>query len=141
MHIEDRVEIEASTDDVWALTVDVERWPGITPTITSVERLGDEPFGVGSQARIKQPRQRPAVWTVTSFEAGRHFAWATSVLGMRMEGGHHLEGDATRTVNMLTLDVTGPMAPILGRLVAGQLRKAIATENQGFKRVAEAART
>ena len=141
MHIEDRVEIDASTDEVWALTVDVARWPEATPTMTSIERLGDEPLGVGSQARIKQPRMRPAVWTVTRFEPGRHFAWATNVLGMRLEGGHHLEGDSSRTVNTLTLDVTGPMAPVLGRLVAGQFRKAIATENQGFKRTAEAART
>jgi uncharacterized membrane protein len=140
MHIEDRVEIEASIDAVWAMTEDVERWPEITPTITSVQRLDDEPFGVGSRARIKQPMQRPAVWTVTRFEPGRHFAWATKTLGMRMEGGHHLEGDASRTVNTLTLDVTGPMAPVLGRLFAGQFRKAIQTENQGFKREAEAAR-
>jgi uncharacterized membrane protein len=141
MLIEDRVEIEASTDEVWALTVDVERWPDVTPTMTSVERLGDEPFGVGSQARIKQPRQRPAVWTVTRFEPGRHFAWATTTLGMRLEGGHHLEGDDRRTVNTLTLEVTGPLASTLGRLLVGQFRKAIATENQGFKRTAEAART
>ena len=139
MHIEDRVEIAASTDAVWALTVDVERWPDITPTITTVERLGDEPFGVGSEARIKQPRQRPAVWTVTQFDPGKTFAWATTTLGMRMEGGHHLEGDDHHTVNTLTLDVTGPLASTLGRLVAGQFRKAIQTENQGFKRTAEAA--
>jgi hypothetical protein len=81
------------------------------------------------------------VWTVTRFEPGRHFAWATQAMGLRMEGGHHLEGDETRTVNRLTLDVTGPLAPILGRLLIGQFRTAIATENQGFKRAAESART
>ena len=138
MHIEDRVEIAASTDAVWALTMDVERWPDITPTITSVDRLGDEPFGIGSQARIKQPRQRATTWAVTQFDPGKTFVWATSTLGMRMEGGHHLEGDDHRTVNTLTLEVTGPLASTLGRLVAGQFRKAIQTENQGFKRVAEA---
>ncbi len=139
MHLEDRLEIAAPVSTVWDLTVDVERWPDSTPTITSVERLDDGPLGIGSQARIKQPRQRSTVWTVTAFEPGRTFAWATRTLGMRMEGGHHLEGDESRCTNTLTLDVSGPMAPILGRLVAGQLRKAITTENQGFKRTAEAA--
>src|SRR5215213_5897034 len=77
MHLEHRLEIDTPASVVWDLTVDVERWPETTPTMTSVERLDDGPLGVGSQARIKQPAQRPTVWTVTRFEPGRHFAWAT----------------------------------------------------------------
>jgi uncharacterized membrane protein len=138
MRLEDRLEIAAPAAVVWDLTVDVERWPESTPTITSVERLDDGPFGLGSKARIKQPAQRPAVWTVTSFEPGRHFAWATKTLGLHLEGGHHIEADGDTCTNTLTLDVSGPMASTLGRLLAGQFRKAIATENQGFKRTAEA---
>jgi uncharacterized membrane protein len=139
MHLEDRLEIEAPAAVVWALTADVERWPESTPTMTTVERLDDGPLAVGSQARIKQPAQRERIWTVTRFEEGRAFAWATRAMGMRMEGAHLIEGDATTCTNTLTLDVTGALAPVLGRLLAGQLRKAIATENQGFKRSAEAA--
>ena len=138
MHLENRLEIAAPVSRLWDLTVDVERWPDVTPTMTSVERLDEGAFGVGSRARVKQPRQRPTEWTVTRFEPGRMFAWAASTLGMHFEGGHHLEGDETSSVNTLTLDVTGPTAPLLGRLLKGQLAKAIATENQGFKRVAEA---
>ena len=138
MHVEDRIEIDAPAAVVWDLTVDVERWPESTPTITSVERLDDGPFGLGSQARIKQPAQRPAVWTVTAFEPGRHFAWATKTLGMRLEGGHLIEPNGSSCTNTLTLDVTGPLASTVGRLLAGQFRKAITTENQGFKRTAEA---
>jgi len=36
--------------------------------MTSVERLDDGPITLGSRARVKQPGQRPAVWTVTELE-------------------------------------------------------------------------
>ena len=138
MHLEDRVEIAAPAARVWELTEDVERWPETTPTMTSVERLDEGPLAIGSQARIKQPAQRARVWTVTRLEPGRRFAWATRAMGMGMEGGHLIEGDDRSCTNTLTLDVSGPLASTVGRLLAGQLRKAIQTENQGFKAAAEA---
>jgi len=39
--------------------------------------------------------------------------------------------------NTLVLDVTGPASGLVGRLVGRQISKALATENAGFKRVAE----
>ncbi len=138
MHLEDRIEIASAASTVWDLTVDVERWPEITPTtMTKVERLDEGPLAVGSQARIKQPAQRPTVWTVTQFEPGRRFAWTTKTLGLHLEGGHLIEGEGGTCTNTLTLDVTGPLASTLGRLLAGQFRKTIATENRGFKQAAE----
>jgi uncharacterized membrane protein len=138
MRLEHEIAIAAPASVVWDLTADVERWPEITPTMTTVQRLDEGPLAVGSQARIKQPRQGERTWTVTRLEPGRSFAWATNALGMRMEGGHTITGDERACLNLLTLDVTGLLAPVLGRLLAGQLRKAIATENEGFKATAEA---
>lgn len=137
MKLENTQRIEAPVDVVWALTEDVERWPDITPTMTSVERLDDGPLAVGSQARIKQPGQGSRVWTVTRFEPGRLFAWSTKALGTHMEGSHHLSEEDGVCVNRLVLELTGGTAGIVGRLLGGQLRKAIATENEGFKAAAE----
>ena len=64
MRIEHEVTIRASVDDVWALTIDVEALPTITPTMTSVRRLDNGPIGVGSKAVIKQPGQAERTWTV-----------------------------------------------------------------------------
>lgn len=141
MKLEHTVQIDAPVEVVWALTEDVEGWPAITPTMTSVERLDDGPLGVGSQARIKQPGQGARTWTVTRFEPGRTFAWSAKALGALMEGSHHLsEGPSGGCVNRLELEITGATASVVGRLLGGQLLKAITTENEGFKRSAESRR-
>jgi uncharacterized membrane protein len=139
MRIEHSIDITAPIERVWDLTMDVEAWPGLTPTITRVERLDSGPLAVGSRARIKQPAQRAKVWTVTELEAGKCFAWATKAVGTKMTGGHALsQTEAGTTKNTLTVDIEGPLAPVVGRLLRRPILSAITEENQGFKRAAEA---
>jgi hypothetical protein len=57
---------------------------------------------------------------------------------MNMVAAHHIEPTATGCVNRLTLDVSGGLTPILGRVLRGQFARSIATENAGFKSAAEA---
>ncbi len=133
------VTIEASIEQVWALTIDIEQWPALTPTMTSVARLDDGPLRVGSSARVVQPRQRPTIWTVTRIDAPHTFEWQTKVLTVTMTARHHLVpvGDTCR--NELRVDLSGPGSGILGRVLGSTMRGAIETENQGFKRQAEQA--
>ena len=142
MRFENTVVIDAPVDTVWDMTIDVARWPSITPTMTRVQRLDSGPMRVGSQARIKQPGQSEAVWTVTHLGPagqdgkGREFTWQTRRLGLTMTGSHHLEPLGVGTRNTLTLDVSGPGAGIFGRLFGRIMRNAIATENAGFRAAA-----
>lgn len=138
MHLQDELLIHAPVERVWALTVDVERWPEATPTMTEVTRLDDGPLGVGSQARIKQPAQSARVWTVTRLDEPTSFEWATTLGPLRLRGGHHLSGEGDACRNRLTLDVEGFGSGLFGLVAGRTLRKAIATENEGFKSVAEA---
>ena len=133
-HVE---EIEAAADDVWDLTVDVEALPSLTSTITHVERLDDGRLEVGSRVRIKQPGQRAKVWTVTALESGRRFAGSTTAMGMTTTAAHDEEAADDGTVNTLSLDRTGALSPVIGRLLERPLRRALATENAGFKYAAE----
>ena len=140
MAIHDELHIDAPIERVWELTVDVERWPELTSTVRSVERLDDGPFGLGSRARISQPRQRPTVWTVTRFEPPHAFEWETSVLGARLVGTHHLavEGEGCR--NVLGVEVADTLAGRAVRhLLGSMMHRAIRTENEGFKAAAERA--
>ena len=137
MRIEHVQEINVPAGIVWKHTVDVESLPSITPTISKVERLDDGPLGVGSEVRIKQPGQRDRVWTVTEFQPEQRFAWSTKAMGMTMTGTHELNDAHAGTSNTLAIDLTGPLASVMGPLLKRPLRKALATENQGLKTTAE----
>ena len=137
MKIEHVQEISASVSDVWGLTVDVESLPDLTSTITKVGRLEQGPLGIGSEVLIKQPGQRERVWTVNEFEPERRFAWTTKAIGLTMTGCHDLRRSDTGTSNTLTIELTGTLAPVVGPLIQRSIRKALATENEGFRVFAE----
>ena len=137
MIIEHTITINAPIATVWALTTNVEAWPSIMPTVTSVELLESAPVGLGSQAKIKQPGQRLAVWTVNAFRENREFAWSTKVLGTKMTGRHQLFEVPSGTQNTLTIELVGPLANVLRALTGRAVQKAITTENESFKRAAE----
>lgn len=136
MHIDNTLAIAAPVHRVWDLTIDIERWPTLTPTILSVERIDDGDLRVGSSARVRQPRMPLAVWTVTELEPLSRFVWEAQILGSRFVGGHHLTSTSDGTRNVLTLDVTGWTAGLLAATAGSAMRQAIATENDGFRRAA-----
>ena len=139
MRVEHAIDIAAPPREIWGLTVDIERWPAITPTVTAVERLDDGgPITVGSTARLSQPGQPDRTWTVTELEPERRFAWSTKTTGMTMTGVHEITETDDGATQTLIVVVEGPLA-VLGPLLRRPLRKAITTENEGFKRAAEAA--
>jgi hypothetical protein len=140
MRWEDSITIEAPADRVWQLTIDVTNWPTLSPkTMQRVERLDDGPFGLGSSARIKQPGQPAAVWTVTQFDAGRRFVWHTRRMGLTLVATHHVEDLGPRCRNTLVVEATGRGSGLFGRVIGPLLLRTIATENACFKREAERA--
>jgi carbon monoxide dehydrogenase subunit G len=150
MRWENTVTIEAPAEVVWRLTVDVTNLPAITPTMTRVIRLDDGPMRVGSRARIKQPGQPEAVWTVTRIDEGREFGdgsdpnvrqftWETKRMGLAMTGSHLIRQVGDQCQNTLVLDVQGRGAGLFGRIFGRALRSAIETENAGFRTAAQQA--
>jgi uncharacterized membrane protein len=129
--------IDAPADVVWQLTTDVEAWPATTPTMQSVKRLDDGPLRVDSQARIKQPGQAEAVWTVTRLEPGHEFSWESRRRGLVLTGTHTVTADGSNCRNTLVLDATGPLAAPLGLVFGAVFRRVLRTENAGFKAAAE----
>jgi carbon monoxide dehydrogenase subunit G len=137
MHVEHSIHIDAPPEVVWRVTEDVERWPEWTPTVTSVQRVGSEPFGLGSVARIKQPAQPEAEWVITEFENRRRFAWETRRTGLHMAAIHDLAAEGTGTRNLLRVEASGAVAVLLWPILRYALRRALADENQGLKKRAE----
>jgi uncharacterized membrane protein len=141
MKLEHSETINAAVERVWALTIDVESWPTITPTtVTSVQPLDGGPLRVGSTARIKQPGQRAKVWTVTAIEPTTCFAWQARVFGTTMTATHTLASPQPHTTtNSLRIDLEGPLARMVAFVAGRQMRRVLATENRCFREAAESA--
>lgn len=130
--------VNASAEQVWRLFIDVEHWSEITPTIREIRRLDNGPFQVGSEAVVRQPRLPRARWRVTAIDPGRSFTWENATPGVTVVAQHRVEpaGD-TAAVITLTLRTEGPLAGPVGALTGGMTKKAITTELESFRRVAE----
>ncbi len=137
MRIENKIEIAAPIEKVWDMTLDVEKWPDHTSTMTSVQRLESGPLKIGSKVRIKQPGQRAKVWTVTLVDPPKGFAWTAKLMGMTMTATHLLKQSETGTKNALIVDIEGGPTPVLGAVLRGPILNAIKTENEGLKAAAE----
>lgn len=136
------IEVAAPPERVWDLTIDVERWPALFPTVTSIVRVDPGPMAVGSSARIRQPAQPERLWTVVTCDAPRRFVWVTQGLGFTMRADHEIAPTPTGgAINRLTLDIDGPMAGLLAAVAGRKLREVLAIENEGFRVAAEAAAT
>lgn len=134
--ITNTLDMEAPIDTVWALTMDIESWPEISPTMTSVRRLDDGPIRVGSQALVKQPAQRPTTWTVTGLEAPTLFEWTARVLGVTVTASHVLEATSSGCRNTLSVEMSGRGSRLLAAIAGRQIRQAITLENEGFRAAA-----
>jgi len=104
--------IHAPTQPVWEVLSDVVHWPDWTPTINSVERLDDGPFGQGSRVRVRQPKLPPASWLVTEVVEGRSFTWEAAGPGMRTIGRHEVVADETGSQVTLSIEQTGPVGAV-----------------------------
>lgn len=138
MHHEASIDIERPPDDAWPVLVDVERWPEWTASVTSVERLDDGVFGLGSRVRIRQPRLPTAEWEVTGFEPGESFTWTSVNRGLTSVGVHRLVdlGDG-RTRLKLSIDQDGWLAPLVRLFWSRMTQRYVQTEAEGLKRRVE----
>jgi len=136
MHREHSTVIDAPQSLVWRLTTEVTEWPSFMPTVQRVERLDAGPLRVGSSARIKQPAQSAAVWTVTRLVPAREFTWETRRFGLRMTGRHLLEPAGAGTRNTLVIDVTGRGSGLFAALFGGLMSRVLREESAAFERAA-----
>ena len=130
--------IDAPVELIWRLTTEVDDWPTFLPTVQRLQRLDVGELRVGSTARLKQPGQLTAVWTVTRLEPEREFTWETRRAGLRMAGRHLLEPAGAGTRMTLVLEIDGPAAGVLAALFGRMMRSSLRQEAAGFARKATA---
>ena len=139
IHIDRTVSINAAPERVWAVMMDIERWPEWTESMKSVERLDSGEFGVGSKAKLKIRRSPNAnVWTVTELTPNRSFTWETNSGGVNAVATHVIEPDGNGSKVTLAVDLSGIIATLFGPMIGGQSRKNVEMEAEGLKRRSEA---
>ena len=127
------IEIAAPTERVWDVMSGVESWHKWTPSITSIKRLGSEPFGVGSKAIVRQPKFPPALWKVTAIDPGRNFIWVSAAPGMRVTGSHTVEPMGTGSRATLGVTYEGFIGELFGRITQDITQRYIEHEARGLK--------
>jgi len=135
--------IRAGVEELWALTLDVEALPRITPTtMTRVQRLGDEPLAPGSRVKIKQPGQPERVWIVDTIQPPQQgvgqFRWHARTFGLTLTATHDVSEADGGSRNLLTVEFSGFGSGLAERLMRGRIGHILATENAGMRRVLEA---
>ncbi|KGN30551.1 cyclase [Knoellia sinensis KCTC 19936] len=137
------VDIDAAPERVWEVMSDVERWPEWAETVTTVTRLDDDSaLGLGSRARVEQPKLPPTEYVVTEFDPGRSFTWVATGPGVRTTARHTVEprGEAGTRVR-LSVEQAGPLGKVMGRLFfKGLTDRYLAAEAAGLKARSEQAR-
>lgn len=138
MKLEHATCINAPRSVVWSVTLDIERWPQWTPTVTSIERLDEGVFRRGSRALIKQPGLPAAEWVVTDLTPEERFTWESYVRGIHMIATHELTTQVAGTQSVLRLEMSGVVARLLWPLIRFSVRKSLQRENAGLKARCEA---
>lgn len=131
------VTIAAPPERVWAVVVDVERWPELIPTVEVVERLDGGPLAVGSRTRLQQPKLPTAVWTVTELVAGSSYTWESRSPGVTVTAAHVVEPHPDGSRLTLGVTVSGPLSGIGWLMTRSLTRRYVETEAVSVKSAAE----
>lgn len=131
------VTIAAPPERVWAVVVDVERWPERIPTVDTVERLDTGPLAVGSRTRLQQPRLPSAVWTVTELTDGSSYTWESKSPGVTVTAAHLVEAHPDGSRLTLAVTVSGPMSGVGWLMTRSLTKRYVETEAASIKKAAE----
>ncbi len=134
MRLEVTRTINAPPERVWQVLVDVQRWPGWTPSMKSLQFVEGNELSPNARVRIQQPRLPAAVWTVTQVEPGSYFEWQASGPGIHTVAGHRATaaGEGQTTVT-LTLEQKGPFTLLMGWWLKGISNRYVNMEANGLK--------
>lgn len=131
------ITIAAPPERVWAVLVDVERWPERIPTVDAVERLDAGPLAVGSRTLLRQPRLPEAVWTVTELTDGSSYTWESKSSGVTVVAVHVVEPHPEGSRLTLGLTVSGLMAGLGWLMTRSMTKRYVETEAASIKAAAE----
>ena len=139
--------IAATPERVFAHLTDIDRWSQWMPKVMGIEQLTPEPFGVGTQWReTRQMYGRSATeqFEVTACSPPRTLSlYVDGRKGSSGKAEYRFdyvlvpEGSGTRLELRGEISGMGWWGDLLGRLLGGMFKKAIAQDNAAFRAYVE----
>ncbi|MEO6577565.1 MAG: SRPBCC family protein [Candidatus Limnocylindria bacterium] len=140
MRFEQSIDINAGQQRVWEVLSDLEAWSQRIETVDVVELLTPAPVGEGSLVRLRQPRLPEGLWDITVWDAPSYFEFHQKSGGVTTVAGHRVEAlEGGRSRLTLTLDMRGPLVPVVALFYKGLTNRYMTVEAEGMKRAAESA--
>jgi uncharacterized membrane protein len=132
------ISIAAEPAAVWRVLSDVAAWPAWLPTVDAVQPLDDAAVRPGARFAVRQPKLRPATWTVTQLDPAGRFEWVARSPGLRMTGDHVVTPESPGGARVvLRFGFSGLLGGLVGKLYGPLVRDYIAQEAQALKRKLE----
>ena len=113
--VEDRIEVAASPEVLWACFADLSRWPQWFPALVEAEWLAGTPWTVGAQFRQTVMWGFPLGRVTTTaviieVSATPYVAWEGKVAGMRAVQGFRFDATANGTEVLSRHEFYGSLA-------------------------------
>jgi hypothetical protein len=131
------IDINAPIAHVWATTLDIERWPEWTSTVTRAKLHGSGVLALGTRVTIFQPKLLPAMWKVIAFEPERMVTLRTGFPGLRVIAHHQLAPRGVGCTLTLSLRFEGWLGKWLGTRTREMNLRYLQIEADGIKRRCE----
>jgi uncharacterized protein YndB with AHSA1/START domain len=130
------VESSAPPEKVWRIWSDMSTWGQWNPNVTTMDWQGG--FESGTTGVMNTPSGQHHKMQLVDVQPGRSFALLTSVVpGTRFRFNCRVEPANGRTKVSQTVEVLGPLGPVMGGMLGPQVSKEFSTLLQNLARKAE----
>ena len=131
------VESTAAPEKVWRIWSDMSTWGQWNPNVTTMDWQGG--FMSGTAGVMNTPAGQHHKMQLVDVQPGRSFALLTSVVpGTRFRFNCRIEPANGKTKISQTVEVGGPLGPVMGGMLGPQVSKDFITLLQNLARKAEA---
>ncbi len=146
MEIRLSIDISAATQQVYAVAMDIERWPEIVSAIISTEVLSEGPVAVGTvfrETRTMFGREASEVMTIAQLEPPYRYLFTAENHGTSYVTDHIIEQlpDGTSRLSIIfsgrAQTVMAHLLMPLGYVLAGSLKKQLMSDLEDIKRAIE----
>jgi hypothetical protein len=131
------VETSASADAVWKIWSDMSTWGDWNPNVSTMDWSGG--FMSGTNGVMNTRAGQHHKMKLVDVQAGRSFALETSAVpGTRFRFNCRIESSGGKTKISQTVEVGGPLGPVMGGMMGPQVSKEFGTLLANLARKAEA---